>query len=169
MHDIAFAVTYSNSRSKKLQVMQLLMDCELLERIVADSFYFHKNTGGKRIKKPTVQPRPPGRGRGAGSSASGCVRGPGGAGGGGLGGRWVVCGRAGRWRVRRLPAVDFSRSVLCASPFWNFACLSGLARLFGTRSVRGYSILPLSRRGDQPPTRCWGFGLWTSHGCRCQK
>ena len=29
------------------------------------------------------------------------------AGGGGLGGRWIVCGRAGRCRVRRLPAVVF--------------------------------------------------------------
>ena len=46
-------------------------------------------------------------GPGAGFSVFGCVRGPGGAGGGGLGGRWVVCGRAGRCRVRRLPTVVF--------------------------------------------------------------
>jgi len=104
----------------------------------------------------------PGVGGGAGSSAFGRVRGPGGARGGGLGGRWVVCGRAGRCRVRRLPAVVFSRSGSWFFPvLGSFACLSvwfvcmipGLYEaiqytlslsLFGTRSVRGYSIHPLS-------------------------
>ena len=52
--------------------------------------------GGGAAVPPAPAAVPPGRGRGAGSPASGCVRGPGGAGGGGLGGWWVVCGRAGR-------------------------------------------------------------------------
>ena len=59
--------------------------------------------------------------------SSGGALGPSGAGGGGLGGWWVVCG-AGRRRVRRLPAVAFSRSGLCSVPSWFFACLFGLAR-----------------------------------------
>jgi len=82
----------------------------------------------------------PGRGPGAGSSVFGCVRGPGGAGGGGLGGRWVVCGRAGRCRVRRLPAVVFSRSGLWFFPVWGFCVPIGLVWSYDTRSVRGYSI-----------------------------
>jgi hypothetical protein len=79
---------------------------------------------------------PIGRGRGAGSSVFGCVRGPGGAGGGGLGGWWVVCGRAGRCRVRRLPAVFLSRSGLTSLPSGVLACLSGLVWLCDTRPVR---------------------------------
>jgi hypothetical protein len=40
--------------------------------------------------------------------------------------------------------VFFSRSGLCSSPLGVFACLSGLARLFGTRSIRVDSIHPFS-------------------------
>jgi hypothetical protein len=51
--DVAFAGTYSNSRPKKLQVLQLLIDCQLLERIVADFFFFHENDGRKKeFKSP---------------------------------------------------------------------------------------------------------------------
>jgi hypothetical protein len=75
--------------------------------------------------KATLYAAAPGRRRGAGSSVLGCFRGPGGAGGGGLGGKWVVCGRAGRYRVKRLPAVVFSRSGLWFFPQLKvLACLS---------------------------------------------
>jgi len=57
------------------------------------------------------------------------LSGPGGAGGGGLGGRWVVCGRA-EWGGRQsgeAPALFFSRSGL-----WSFPGLGGLrAHRFG--------------------------------------
>ena len=68
---------------------------------------------------------PPGRGRGAGSSVSVAFAAPVVQAVAVSGGRWVVCGRAGRCRVRRLPAVGFSRSGLWSFPVLGvFACLS---------------------------------------------
>jgi hypothetical protein len=110
---------------------------------------FLTSLAGRGGGAPGLGRGPPGRGRGAGSSVFGCVRGPGGAGGGGLGGRWVVCGRAGRRSVRRLPAIVFSRSGLWFFPFWGFCVPIGLVGLYDTRSVRGYSIHTLSLSGGR--------------------
>jgi len=78
-------------------------------------------SGGPRDADSAGDPAPSWLGA---ASVSGCFRGPGGAGGGGLGGRWIVCGRAGRCRVRRLPAVVFRGLGCVFSPIGFFACLS---------------------------------------------
>ena len=70
----------------------------------------------------------PWRGRGAGSPASGGALGLSGAGGGGPGGWWVVCGRAGRRRVRRLLPVGFFAVWVVFYPLTGSCVPSCLAR-----------------------------------------
>jgi hypothetical protein len=88
---------------------------------------------------PAAGRGPPGRGCGAGSPASDGVRGPSGAGGGGFGGWWVVCWRAGRWRMRRLL---FAFRVFCV-PIWfgSVVWYPVCTRLFHTPSLSIHYIL----------------------------
>jgi len=56
---------------------------------------------------------------------------------------WAIRARLRSWIVSRPWFFKFS-AVSLFSPFGGFACLSGLPWLFGTQSVRCYSIHPLS-------------------------